>query len=370
MEGPDKNSVEYYLADDEFVSWVCQPTAEGDNYWQNWLNQNPESREAFYQAKSMVKNIRSVEENFRPSIAINESWSEITSQASANQDKTKSFRNLWLLLFSIILLASILYSGYSYLTQPIQKNNKGLDLWQLVENNNAIFKRITLTDGSTVILEPYSSLKYPIAFSNKQREVILKGEAFFDIVHDSISPFIIYANETITKVLGTSFTIKAFENNDQVEVIVKTGRVAVYMQTQVESNAFRKKMVINADEKLLIPMPNKKVEISSNQKVVINKIEDKAVTKIVSRPAIIKSPKKLKKVKFRDAPVEELFESMSYIYGIKLNYDSETLKDCRITTSLTDLDLLQKIEIVCEALNLKHSEKNGQIFIQGKGCKN
>ena len=56
----------------------------------------------------------------------------------------------------------------------------------------------------------------------------MKGKAFFDIARDTSQPFVVYANETITKVLGTSFTIKAFEGEKDVEVSVKTGKVAVY----------------------------------------------------------------------------------------------------------------------------------------------
>lgn len=83
-----------------------------------------------------------------------------------------------------------------------------------------------LEDGSVVTLNANTSLVYPEAFGDDERRVELKGEAFFDIERNEEKPFIIeLPQENYVKVLGTSFNIKANENDSLIEVYVHTGKV-------------------------------------------------------------------------------------------------------------------------------------------------
>ena len=85
---------------------------------------------------------------------------------------------------------------------------------------------MTLHDGSTVILEPGGEVRYNEKFLNT-REVYLSGDAFFEVTKDASRPFLVYANEITTKVLGTSFRIKAKQGEKEIVVAVKTGKVSV-----------------------------------------------------------------------------------------------------------------------------------------------
>ena len=85
---------------------------------------------------------------------------------------------------------------------------------------------MTLQDGSTVILEPGGEFRYNEKFLNP-REVYLSGDAFFEVTKDASRPFLVYANEITTKVLGTSFRIKANQGEKEIVVAVKTGKVSV-----------------------------------------------------------------------------------------------------------------------------------------------
>src|SRR5687768_17161860 len=82
---------------------------------------------------------------------------------------------------------------------------------KLVEVKNATndVLCIALPDSSVVKLEPGSELSYSKTWSTTKREVHLAGEAFFDVVKDSRRPFYVYGGDIVTKVLGTSFSVKA-----------------------------------------------------------------------------------------------------------------------------------------------------------------
>lgn len=86
-------------------------------------------------------------------------------------------------------------------------------------------REISLPDGSTVVLNENSELAYPEAF--EKRRVRLSGEAFFEVARLNGKTFIIDAEGATTTVLGTSFNVRAYPFEDEVEVSVNTGKVAL-----------------------------------------------------------------------------------------------------------------------------------------------
>lgn len=89
---------------------------------------------------------------------------------------------------------------------------------------------ISLPDGTRVWLNQNSQIEYPAHFSDNERKVTLKGEAFFEVKRDPSKPFVITSGAIKTTVLGTSFNIKVY-NEKQPEVNVRTGKVKVEGET-------------------------------------------------------------------------------------------------------------------------------------------
>ena len=88
--------------------------------------------------------------------------------------------------------------------------------------------QVALPDGSKVWLNNASSLRYPVAFTGKDREVELKGEAYFEIAHNPAMPFKVKVGEKmLVNVLGTSFNIAAYGDESQVKTTLLTGAVRV-----------------------------------------------------------------------------------------------------------------------------------------------
>lgn len=89
--------------------------------------------------------------------------------------------------------------------------------------------KIRLSDGSEIWLNAASAVRYPQRFAHEERVVeLLEGEALFQVTHDEKHPFKVALNNGIyTKVLGTSFTVRDYSDDEEVKVSVLTGRVAV-----------------------------------------------------------------------------------------------------------------------------------------------
>lgn len=82
---------------------------------------------------------------------------------------------------------------------------------------------LVLSDGSKVWLNADSKISYPVRFDKTERKVTIEGEAFFEVVHNDKWPFVVYTGNTATKVLGTSFDIKAYGN--KIYTTLVTGSV-------------------------------------------------------------------------------------------------------------------------------------------------
>lgn len=222
-----------------------------------------------------------------------------------------------------------------------------------ISNNKTSPSEITLEDGSRVILEPKSEIRFIKKFSTQKREVYLSGEAFFNVKRDIHRPFLVYSNEVVTQVLGTSFTIKAYEQDKDITVAVKTGKVSVYPNP-------RRERITQASHKAVI--------LSPNQQMVYDRRNEKVVKQLVGDPQIILPQSNLFKMSFDEVPVAKIFKVLEENYGIDIEYDEEALRKCTLTTAMSDEGLYQRIEVICKAIKAEYIVDDAVIIIKSRGC--
>jgi transmembrane sensor len=87
--------------------------------------------------------------------------------------------------------------------------------------------QLQLSDGTKIWINALSSLEFPVVFSKSERRVTLTGEAFFEVEKDNERPFIVVANGSEIKVLGTSFNVSAYESDQRIETTLVEGSVEV-----------------------------------------------------------------------------------------------------------------------------------------------
>jgi ferric-dicitrate binding protein FerR (iron transport regulator) len=125
----------------------------------------------------------------------------------------------------LITLGGLLY----FMLNPVAKH----DTIQLVNNEEQTLVK-TLADGSVVYLAAQSQLIIPQEFSPNERRVKIIGEAFFDVAHNPLQPFIVEAGKTQIQVVGTSFNVKSF-NDQTLELFVEEGLVNVFTNSAEET---------------------------------------------------------------------------------------------------------------------------------------
>jgi ferric-dicitrate binding protein FerR (iron transport regulator) len=222
-----------------------------------------------------------------------------------------------------------------------------------VQNNSNEVKRVYLEDGSTISLKKNSKISYPRHFAKENRTVFLSGEAFFEIAKNPKKPFFVYANEVITKVLGTSFTIRAFDKDENVTVSVKTGRVNVFNQRRIN--------VSDPETNGIILIPN--------QQAVFNRESSSLSKALVAIPMPIISLESKELIqRFDEVPVSQVLNSLARNYGIKILYNEDILSKCIITTSLKNEPIYDKLDLICQLIGGTYKIVDAQIIIESNGC--
>ena len=115
--------------------------------------------------------------------------------------------------------------------------------------------QLVLPDGTMVWLNAASSLRFPAAFNGNTREVEVTGEAFFDVKKDNVKPFIVHAGEQQLQVLGTSFNINTYSDEEAPATTLITGSLRVSAETQKQSILLKpgQQAVLSRQQLLLRP---------------------------------------------------------------------------------------------------------------------
>ncbi|MBB6502774.1 FecR family protein [Pedobacter cryoconitis] len=207
---------------------------------------------------------------------------------------------------------------------PRTQTEQPADAQLAISTNTREKKTITLSDGSEIILNPSSQLKYPARFSSASREIsLVEGEAFFKIAHDERRPFSVQLPEKLyTRVLGTSFTIRAFKASRKMNISVSTGKVAVGNKNQVFGTLIKGQQITydkNKQSALISqsPVPDTKIVFDGiTLRQAMNKLEYVYSIKIDLSPAKMGNMGCTATFHSKQTP-EEILGILSSLYNFK-----------------------------------------------------
>jgi len=354
-------NIENLLGNDSFISWVLQN--KDALWWEEFIRSNPDKREVVEKASKIVLELHKAEHEMIPAIDEQKLWQRIESSAEKREEvaSQKPARKLFITLLaaaSVVAVAAFavfqaMHSApkrvtYKELLTHAKAENQLLEK----ENQDGAPMEVRLEDGTVITLGKKSRLSYPAHFQKHKREVFLSGEAFFNVTKDPARPFLVYANETVTKVLGTSFEIRAFENSQDVTVNVRTGRVSVYKQSRIQMD--------DPETTGLLLLPN--------QKGTFNRDSETLVKNLVPEPLPIAPITDTKKFKFDEVPVTEVFAEIEKIYGVQILCDHELLSKCIISTTVRNESLYDNLDVICRTIGGSYKEIDAQIVVDSQGC--
>lgn len=199
-------------------------------------------------------------------------------------------------------------------------------------------KIITLTDGSRVILNNRSELRYSSQFAANKREVYLKGEAFFDVKHDIKRPFIVHTDQLKVQVLGTSFNVKSYQNDNHTSVGVVTGKVGVNGQHTKRTYMLLPGNVLSCDKRAAA---FQQLNLSTDE--------------------ILGWQKGL--MSFHQETLEEIIPELERWYDVSVILNSKQLLKKRITASFSRKPLNEVLEILSKTAGFTYVINKNQVQI-------
>lgn len=326
MSEKNRHSVSEELLFRYFVNEVSPDEQELISTWKAESEKNLEEfnrvRVFFLDVKA-IDSIGKTDSNYNVQIA----WKKF--QQVNRTEKTSNFGKLKIAASVLLVLGVGLFA---YMTNQVETI-------ELVAQNEQ--QAIELEDGSKISLNEGSQLIYPDKFKGGNRQVKLKGEAYFDVAHNPEQPFLIETDEVQVQVLGTKFNINN-TNEDSVVVSVDTGKV---------------RMIVGGNEEILT---------AGYRGVYYRSTE--LLVKIESANTGMHNYWRTKTLAFKGATVSEAINAIQKIYDVKVNLSNPDIANCKINVDFEDEKIEHVLEIIGETLNLVWSNQGDAYLLAGYGC--
>lgn len=204
-------------------------------------------------------------------------------------------------------------------------------------------KELLLPDGSKIVLNRNSKVKYSKENFTKERTIYLTGEAFFDVKRDPGHPFIVQGNLSKTTVLGTSFIIRSFEKESYDEINVIEGKVSF-------------DQIIEKGNEITILAGNKGVLEGT-------KIEQTAI-KDVNYNAWL-----TEKIIFNNTKLKEVFAVLEKYYNVSLSAKNSKILNCEFTGVFENSDINEILQVLSVSFDLSFDHQSKNYTLSGKGCR-
>lgn len=305
-----------YLEDKRFINWVFNPNEELEEWWKLFEKNNPKESKNILKARQTLLNLRTTDKNLSEEEKVL-LFSQILKKIEEKESSRKKYSvYIGLLKYAAVAvlffsIGSILFYKKDNFNPQFESHNISVPTAEneaklirpngesiLLEEKNSIVEykmdgniavndnllektedkagtpelhqlvipygktsEIVLADGTKVYLNAGSSLVYPEYFVDKRREVLLVGEAFFEVSEDKEHPFIVQTSDIRVKVLGTHFNISAYHSDGVIETVLTEGKVEL---EQNNSSLFSEKKVLEPGQ---LASFNKSTQVTSVKKV-------------------------------------------------------------------------------------------------------
>lgn len=324
--------------DDLIASYLADEATPADRaFIDEWKAESAQNLRYFDQLrlifeKAAAKAVKQGGERFDADVA----WQKIQAKLQANEkEKTITLRSpnhpyhLFLRIAAgVIVILGVGFFGYR-IFRPATVNT-----FQTQDATAAD----TLPDGSDIFLNRQTKIEY-----TTERDVHiakLSGEAYFSIQHEDEKTFIVEAEETFIKDIGTSFNVKAYPGSPVIEVVVDEGEVIFYTKDR----------------------PG--ISVKANEKGIYRK---DTRTFMVSEPQANVTAYRSKRFIFNNNALGTVVETLNSVYSTEIQIDDH-LSSCRLTVTFEDETIDEIADIIAETLGLTVSRDANVITLKGPAC--
>lgn len=306
---------------------------------ESWMESSPENKKYFGDVRYIYFNSQASCKYTK--VDTLKAWDNLQEkmykrQTTAYLPQSKNFPKSWLsIAASLALLLSI--AAYIFTSHSIGSKKQ---IIAFTSANSTIVK--ALPGNTFITLNKNSKVEFKLNKRKKQKEITLSGEAFIEVKHCPDTPLVVIAGQTYIRDIGTSFNVKAYDQNDNIEVYVKTGEVEFYTDND-------KGIILKKGEQGIYYKTTKcfrkKITLESN------------ITAY-----------KTKNFVFNNTRLSEVVDLLNNVYQTDIRLENPSLANCPITVSFNNESIETILEIISETLELKYKKTGNGYLILGNHC--
>lgn len=267
----------------------------------------------------MLKNIRYRTDNYR---------TVFFDRHSKAKKQIPYFR--WIANVAAVLLPVVLIFGAYLYLQP-QKTESFEIIADMGEKAS-----LTLSEGTKISVNSGSKVIYYNDYNKENRTVQLDGEAFFDVKHNPEKPFIVHCKDIKIQVLGTKFGIKAYENEENISVVLNSGRIRLVT-------------------------PGEEIEMNPNDRIVYNKTTQKALRQKVNAEDY--TDWRQNRLRFENESLETIMKTISRMHNIDIVFENSEIKKQRFTGTIDNTNIEGVLNTIRLTSSVNYKTKNGIIYL-------
>lgn len=198
---------------------------------------------------------------------------------------------------------------------------------------------VILPDGSKIAINSASKVTYFNNYNKKDRSLKLNGEAYFDVVHNKDKPFIVDCSGAKIKVLGTTFEIKAYKEDDEIFVVLRTGKI--------EMQTLNEKFTIHPNERIIY---NKRTNKIYKEKVIASDFTDW----------------RFNRLRFENETLGNIVSTISRMHNVKIRFEDENLKSQRFTGTVDNKNIRTVMDMISLTSSIGYKMQDSVIVLYKK----
>jgi ferric-dicitrate binding protein FerR (iron transport regulator) len=353
---------EDFVLDLEFRNWILHNDRDSEEFWSDYLKQNPQKAKEIDQARQLIINIsrknfklnkdeielqwKSIESRLGPEeckiptkVVSIDSWTAIKhyKEESVKRRKRVYLRTLAL---SVAVLAGLGIMLWVTAQKPLEELVPQEPKFEEIATISGVKSTVSLPDGSKVTLNSGSSIRFLKNFVQQTREIELSGEAFFDVVKDLEHPFYVTSKNLITKAVGTSFNIRAYPD-EVTSVALVSGIVEVTTENKNDSKTLS---------------PGESVELSNEENELVKSLFDIEEQLAWMNKTLI----------FKSTPLGKAIETMENWYGVDFIIQGEIPQELFVSGKFQDESLQNILDGLSFSSRLEYSIEGNKVNLQFK----
>lgn len=276
-----------------------------------WVEASEENKKLFADLKNTYT-ITGIASSENQDIDINQSFTTLKHKIS--ERPRRSLSNAWKIAASVLITVGLT----TFLTYFIWNTPAEIAIHQLSVPSGQQ-AQLTLSDGTKIWLNSKSKLTYPGTFEGNKREVTLEGEGYFQVSHNPKKPFIVKTSHLDIKVLGTSFNVTSYNDEENISLALETGSVSI---SEKGSTTIAAKL-----------KPNDLAIYSKTKKELALAIADTDVYKSWLKGQF----------KFRNLSFEDISKRLGRNFNVNFIFESEEIKQIKYNGSFYNYEPLNQI---------------------------